>query len=215
MGEAIYKPLIDEMVWSYSRIETFGDCPYKWFLKYVKHYKESDMFYASYGLFMHKLIEGFYRGTLSKEDMLDRFLADFSKEVRGERPRDSIVRKYIQCGAAYLRHFEPLRFHTVDIEKEIHFDIDGIPFIGFVDYIGKENGEYVIVDHKSRDLKPRSTRKQPTVKDKELDFMLRQLYIYAAAIKKEYGKFPKLLCFNCFKSNVLIEEPFDEAAYHN
>ena len=214
MGEVSYRPLIENMVWSYSRLEAFDDCPYRWFLKYIKRYDEEDKFYASYGRFMHKLLEGFYKGELTKEDMLTRFLLCFSTEVRGVRPPANTVEKYIRCGAEYLKGFEPFRFHMIDVEKKVQFKLYGIPFVGFIDYLGEENGEYVIVDNKSRDLKPRSGRKTPTVKDKELDAMLRQLYLYSAAIKQEYGKYPKLLCFNCFRTGTFIEEPFDEDAYN-
>lgn len=213
-GEVSYRPLIEDMVWSYSRLETFCDCPYRWFLKYIKKYDETDMFYSSYGLFMHKLIEDFYRGKLSKSDMLTRFLLDFSKEVRGERPQAATVEKYIRCGAEYLRGFEPFRFNMIDVEKEVRFDLDGIPFVGFIDYLGEEDGEYVIVDNKSGDLKPRSGRAEPTVKDRQLDAMFRQLYLYSAAVKQEYGRFPKLLCFNCFRTGTFIEEPFSEDKYN-
>ena len=214
MGEVSYRPLIDEMVWSYSRLESFDDCPYRWFLKYIKHCKETDQFYATYGSFMHKLIEQYYRGELTKDEMLTRFLIDFKKEVRGLRPKQGTVEKYIECGRDYLASFQPFRFNMLDVEKRVEFDVDGLPFVGFIDYLGEENGEYVIVDNKSRDLKPRSKRAKPTVKDQELDTMLRQLYIYSAAVKQEFGKFPKLLCFNCFRTGVFIEEPFNEDAYN-
>lgn len=184
-----------------------------WFLKYIKHCQESDKFYASYGSFMHKLIEGFYKGVCTKEEMLTKFLTDFSKEVKGVRPQESTTIKYIQRGSEYLRGFQPFRFNMIDIEKRVEFNIDGIPFVGFIDYLGEENGEYVIVDNKSRNLKPRSKRAKPTAKDKELDDMLKQLYIYSAAIKQEYGKFPKLLCFNCFRAGTFIEESFNEDTY--
>lgn len=215
MGEVSYRPLIEDMVWSYSRIKAFDECPYRWFLKYIKHCSESDMFYASYGSFMHKLIEEFYKGILTKEQMLDKYLRDFSKEVRGARPQESTVLKYIQCGSDYIKRFQPLEYNMIGVEKRIEFDIDGVPFIGYIDYLGEKNGEYIIVDNKSRDLKPRSKRTNPTVKDKELDDMLRQLYIYSAGVKKEYGKFPKQLCFNCFKTGVFIEESFNEDDYNN
>lgn len=57
MGEVNYAPLIDDMVWSYSRIKAFEDCPYRWYLKYIKKFHGKDMFFSSYGTFMHKLIE--------------------------------------------------------------------------------------------------------------------------------------------------------------
>lgn len=214
MGEVSYLPLIEDMVWSYSRIESFNDCPYRFFLKYISKCKDADKFYASYGSFMHKLIENYYRGILSKDEMLTEFLTGFSKNVKGTRPQESAVQKYIRCGVEYLKGFQPFKYPMVEVEKRVEFEIEGLKFVGYIDYLGEENGEYYIIDNKSRDLKPRSNREKPTVKDKELDSMLKQLYIYSAAVKQEYGKFPKALCFNCFKSGVFIEEPFREEAYN-
>ena len=214
MGEVSYLPLIEDMVWSYSRIESFNDCPYRFFLKYISKCKDADKFYASYGSFMHKLIENYYRGILSKDEMLTEFLTGFSKNVKGTRPQESTVQKYIRCGVEYLKGFQPFKYPMVEVEKRVEFEIEGLKFVGYIDYLGEENEEYYIIDNKSRDLKPRSNREKTTVKDKELDSMLKQLYIYSAAVKQEYGKFPKALCFNCFKSGVFIEEPFREEAYN-
>lgn len=57
MGEISYRPLIEAMTWSYSRLEIFDDCPYRWFLTYIHtpKLKKEDKFYAAYGLFMHDL----------------------------------------------------------------------------------------------------------------------------------------------------------------
>ena len=213
MSDMIYRPLIEDMTWSYSRIKCFEDCPYRFYLKYISGCKEVPQFYASYGSFMHKLIEEFYRGKLTKEEMLTKFLFHFQTEVKGERPKESTVSKYIQCGVEYLRGFSPFPYTMIDVEKKVEFEIEGKKFIGFIDYLGEKDGEYYIVDNKSRELKPRSKRAKPTVKDQELDEMLKQLYLYAAAVKQEYGKFPKALCFNCFKNGVFIEEPFSEKVF--
>lgn len=213
MGEISYRPLIEDMVWSYSRIKCFHDCPYRWFLKYIKHIPERPQFYASYGSFMHKLIEQYYKGELTKEEMQIKFLFDFSKEVHGARPQEGIVKKYIQCGNQYLKDFEPFPYKMLGVEKKIVFNLESFPFVGYIDYLGEKDGALHVIDNKSRDLKPRSTRAKPTVKDKELDDMLRQLYLYAGAVKDEYGCFPESLCFNCFKSETFIEEPFSEEAY--
>ena len=213
MSDMIYRPLIEDMTWSYSRIKCFEDCPYRFYLKYISGCKEVPQFYASYGSFMHKLIEEFYRGKLTKEEMLTKFLFDFQTEVKGERPKESTVSKYIQCGVEYLRGFSPFPYKMIDVEKKVEFEIEGKKFVGFIDYLGEKDGEYYIVDNKSRELKPRSKRAKPTVKDQELDEMLKQLYLYAAAVKQEYGKFPKALCFNCFKNGMFIEEPFSEKIF--
>lgn len=54
MGEVSYRPLIEAMTWSYSRLEIFDDCPYRWFLTYIHtpKLKKEDKFYAAYG-FVH------------------------------------------------------------------------------------------------------------------------------------------------------------------
>lgn len=213
MGEVLYRPLIEDMVWSYSRMTCFSDCRYKWFLHYIHGSDEKPMFYSSYGSFIHELIEMYYNGDIAAEEMPSRFLLDFKNKVRGERPSEKIVQSYISNGLEYLSSFKPFPYHMVAVEKKVEFNIDGFKFVGIIDYLGEKDGELYIVDNKSRDLKPRSKRKTPTKKDEELDEMLRQLYIYSYAVKCEYGKYPKSLCFNCFKCNTFIEEPFNEERF--
>ncbi len=212
---AIYQPLISEMTWSYSRLQCYNECPYRFFMKYIKGCQEHQNFYSSYGSFMHKLLEQYYRGKISKEEMQIRVLIDFQSAVEGARPPGDIVSKYIKSGTEYLQSFKPLPFKMIDVEKEVHFSLNNKQFVGFIDYIGEKDGELYIVDNKSRDLKPRSNKTNPTLKDNELDEMLRQLYVYSLAIKQEYGVFPKALCFNCFRTGVFIEEPFCKNTYND
>lgn len=210
----ILDSLFDDMVWSYSRINSFEFCPYGFYLRYVSQSSEEDMFYSSYGSFMHKLIERFYKGEYAdRSEMLDEFLAGFSESVKGFRPSESIVQKYIQCGIEYINTFEPFDCTTVAVERRVEFEIEGVRFVGVIDYIGEKDGNYILIDNKSRDLKPRSNRAKPTIKDKELDTMLKQLYLYSTYIKQEYGTFPVELRFNCFKNRCLIKEKFDVEKY--
>jgi len=213
VGEVSYRPLIEDMTWSYSRLSSFETCPYAWYIRYILEEEEEPMFYASYGSFIHRLIERYYSGELTKEEMPTAFLLGFSSEVQGERPPQSTVVKYINAGREYMENFQPFQFEKRDVEEEIHFDVNGAKFVAFVDYIGERDGKLAIIDNKSRDLKPRSHRKTPTVKDQELDAMLRQLYLYAHGVKQKYGELPSLLCFNCFKNQQFIEEPFNQEAY--
>lgn len=215
MAESEYLSKIEKMVWSYSRLQSFNSCPYKFFMKYISHCSSVDKFYATYGSWIHKLIERFYKGELSKDDMLTEYLIGFSKHVKGTRPSKDIVKKYIELGADYLRTFSPFPYNMVGVEKRVEFDIDGLKFLGFIDFLGEKDGEFYVVDNKSRDLKPRSKRSKPTKKDEELDSMLKQLYLYSTPIKREFGKWPKALCFNCFKVGVFIEEPFNIEAYNH
>lgn len=211
MGDMIYRPLIEGMRWSYTRVHSFAQCKYGWFLKYIHGSKKEDRFYASYGTFMHKLIELYNRRMFTANELQGIFLNRFSKDVKGDRPSDSVVSKYIHAGVEYFKDLKPYPFRIIAVEERIDFEIDDIRLVAVVDAIGlDEDGEYIIVDNKSRDLRPRSKRAKPTKNDTDLDEMLRQLYIYAEAVRYKYGKYPKKLCFNCFKSRTFVEEPFQK-----
>lgn len=182
-------------------------------MKYICNLPEAPQFYSSYGSFMHKILEAFYKGEMKKEDLYTHFLCGFSGSVQGERPSDTVVSNYIEQGSAYLKTFRPFELNTVAVEKKYDFDLGGFRFTGFVDYIGEKDGELYVVDHKSKALKPRSKRGKPTKNDEDIDLTLRQLYLYAEAIRQEYGKLPAKLCINCFRNGNLIEEDFDEKAH--
>lgn len=214
MSDLIYKPLIEDMTWSYSRVKAFSDCPYRWFLKYIKNLPDEKQFYSSYGTLIHDILARYYLGLLREDELLEAFLFEYKSVVGGTLPDQKIVRNYVASAKNYLQNFRPLPYETIAVEKKIRFDLDGIPFICFIDHLGKAKDGFVITDHKSKTMKARSKRKKPTDGDKLLDDMLRQLYVYAAAVKQKYGEYPSILCFNSFRTNKLIEEPFSKTAYN-
>ena len=161
MSKSKYFTVIDDMVWSYSRLETFNTCPYKFFLKYISEEEDKPQFYTSYGSFIHKLIEQYYNDEISKDNLWVEFVTKFKDSVKGEIPSEEIVKKYIQLGVDYFKNFQPFDFKPIAVEEMIEFKIDDINFIGFVDFVGEKDGEFYIVDNKSRDLKQRRKRKKP------------------------------------------------------
>ena len=206
----IYTELIRDMTWSYSRLECFESCPYRWFLKYIEHEQEEPLFYSSYGSFMHELLAGIYKGELTREAAKDRFLFGFAETVRGERPPGRIAADYIDAGFSYLKDFEPLPVDPAGVELNVEFRVGRVPFTGFLDLLGRCGRKYTVIDHKSRNLKPRSGRGKPTQNDRDIDSMLRQLYLYAEAVYQTFGEYPASLCFNCFRNGTFIEEPFQK-----
>ncbi len=213
MGDINYKPIIEDMTFSYSRIKSYETCPYGWRLNYIDQFTKEDKFYATYGSLMHDILEQYYGGKLTKPQLPVEFLTRFSTEVKGARPSGKIVDSYISKGLGYLRSFEEFGLNTLAVEKEITFNIEGIPMKGFIDYLGEKDGNIYLIDHKSHDLKQRSGRLKPTAKDKELDQYLRQLYLYSSWVNDTYGKFPSELWFNCFKSGEIVKDFFNPLAY--
>lgn len=215
MGETVFKSTIEGFTWSYSRMSSFDDCPYKWYLKYLCGEKGKDMFFAQYGTFVHELLADFYEGKFTADDTYLRYIRGFKYQVNVYYPNRNVWRRYFENGADYLKNLSmPADRKVVGVEKEVHFEVDGVPFIGFIDRLDQfEDGSFAIVDHKSRILKPRSGRKKPTKSDEELDKYLRQLYLYSRYLEQEMGVLPTRLCINSFRSGTFIEEPFHEEVY--
>lgn len=86
MSEAIYRPVIQDMTWSYSRISSFEDCPYRWYLKYLRGLRGGRRFFSDYGSFMHKTIEKYLTGSLPKSELVPYYLTNFAQEVRPPAP---------------------------------------------------------------------------------------------------------------------------------
>lgn len=183
-------------------------CPYKFFLTYIKQYDKQPLFFASYGSFMHKIIEMYQLELLSKEELPLYYLRNFSDEVRGKAPKPEIFKTYFDQGLDYLRNIEPRDPNTVGVEQKVDFSIDDKPFTGIVDRVVVDENGLTITDNKSRTLKPRSKRKKPTKADEELDEYLRQLYIYSIPLQEKYNLPVHQLSFNCFRNKETITEPF-------
>lgn len=205
-----YEHLIRGMTWSYSRIKTFYDCPFRWFLKYIRYPREDwdSLFFSSYGSLMHDLLEKFYKNEITADNALALYLVNFKSKVPKTAPNPTVFRNYFNDGFNYLLSLTPISGNIIEVEERAEADIRGIPFTGFIDLEIEDNNSLLIVDHKSRALKPRSNRKKPTKNDALLDEYLIQLYLYSEFCLQKHGKFPDYLCFNCFRTNTLIREPF-------
>lgn len=142
MGEVNYEPVIRDMVWSYSRIKAFEDCPYRWYLKYIRKLKGKDMFFANYGTFMHKLIELYYLGEKTPKQLCEMYLQDFKSQVTGFAPNKKIFVNYFTNGLSYLRNFEPFPYTPLGVEKQVKFEVDGIPFTGYIDFLGEKMANF-------------------------------------------------------------------------
>lgn len=204
----MYRYLIDQMTWSYSRISSFHTCPYQFYLKYIQLEDEAPMFFSEYGSFLHKLIAQFCSGEKSRTEIVSSYIHDFQSEICGTAPNRSLFVKYFLQGLRYLQTLELPIEHILSVEQHVDFEVDGYPFTGYVDIVGVGNGEFSILDHKSHDLKPRSGRSKPTKSDKELEVYLRQLYLYSIPIHRQYSAWPDSLIFNCYRTGVCIRKPF-------
>lgn len=53
------------MIWSFSKLERFIECPYSFYLHYIKKsdpQKEEGNAFSDYGTFAHSLLDGWAKG---------------------------------------------------------------------------------------------------------------------------------------------------------
>lgn len=183
-------------------------CPYKFFLTYIKRYEGKPMFFSDFGSFMHKIIEMYLNGELTKDELPQYYLMNFRENVVGKAPKPEIFKTYFEQGLQYLKHIDFPYQNPVGVEMKADFSLEDMPFTGIMDCVVVDGDGLVILDNKSRTLKPRSKRKKPTKSDAELDEYLRQPYLYSIAAQERFQLPVKRLEFNCFRTPELISEPF-------
>lgn len=142
------------------------------------------MFFANYGKFIHELAADFYEGKKTQDQVYREYLTGFRQNVNAYMPKKSTFDSYFADGARFLKGIQMPDEEVLAVEQEAKFDVGDYHFIGYIDRVDRDdNGDLLIVDHKSRKLKPRSTRKKPTKSDEELDSYLKQLYLYSDFVK--------------------------------
>ena len=82
------------------------------------------MFFASYGTFMHKLIETYFKEGKSPRQLTDIYLRDFKKEVVGRAPNKTVFGNYFTGGLEYLRGIHPFPYRPAAIEKKVDFKVN-------------------------------------------------------------------------------------------
>ena len=202
-----YSYLISLMTWSFSRLRAYEDCGYSFFLRYIEEEEEVQHFYAEYGSLIHRILEQFYSGAITKEQALSKFMIGFVLDLPDE-VKPSIVEKYYQQGKEYLSSLAMSKEKIVGIEEKFNFKVGDYPFVGFVDLLLEDENGLIIQDHKSHILR-RGTKKQ----EEEFDSFAKQLYLYSAGIEQKYGRLPYKLRFNCFRDGTMPEEMFNESKY--
>jgi len=222
-----YSFMLDNMTFSYSRLQVFARCPYAFYLQYIKKLDQSQNAFAEYGAFCHDLLERYFKGELMIFELLGEYEDKFTQNVIHDFPPNAhvdLAKSYFEQGKNYFANFDGLpQYKVLEVEKEVKFNIDKYNFIGYIDLVVEnKNGEIELIDHKSKDLsKPQKTKwsKTETRRKMELYEYLRQLYLYSIPIVEQEGVVPKYLNFNCFRKPTKsgkvnwIQVPFDMDDY--
>lgn len=203
-----YKDKLDNLVWSFSKVNNYNHCPHCFKLTYLDSCSQIDNAFAEYGTFVHSLLEKYYNGKIEFFELSQMYENDYKINVLHEFPECQfcdLSEKYYSDGLNYFNSFEGLdeKYKVIGVEQEVNLVIEGNPFIGYIDLILQDttDGKYVVIDHKS---------KSKFKSKKEREHYLLQLYLYSLYVKEKYGEYPKELKFNMFRAQKLETELFSE-----
>jgi RecB family exonuclease len=162
--DRLKKQLNTSKIWSYSRVSSFQNCTYSYYLKYIKFIPEKyQNIYSYLGNAFHDVLEKYYNhkidyAGMNKEVDNILFTTDLSDMVfiKNEYERnEKMKKKYYSC----LKHFFDNHVtvpYKVLTEKEILVQIRNQWFIGYIDSIHKEDEIYYITDYKTSTMYAKS-----------------------------------------------------------
>lgn len=214
-----YSFLIDNMVWSFSRLNSFHICQHEWYLQYIDECKGDNNFYAEFGSFCHKILEKYAKGELGIFDLATYFDEHYDEAIQTDvfNKGSDTKEKYRKIGIDYFQNvdldFE--NYEILGIEKKCNFEIEGHQFTGYIDLLlrDKSDGRIILIDHKSSDY-PIGKRGGFLKQEKEkFEQYKKQLHLYCEQVFKEYGEYPKQIGWNYFKCQKWLFLDFDEEEF--
>lgn len=201
--------ILDAFVWSYSRINTYKNCPLAFKMQYIDCLPSVENAFSQWGSFCHSIIERYYTGKLEFWDLSGVYEKEYSKNVKLKFPPNAYVdlnERYYKSGLEYFIDFEDdyEDCEILGVESDFLTDIGQYKFTGKIDLIVRDKTGIVVIDNKS---------KKEVKTKKEKDEFMKQLYIYSTYIREKYGEYPYKLVLNLFRGGTKVEELFSEDRY--
>ena len=213
--------LIDLMVWSFSRLNSYYHCPFEWKMKYLLGQLGDSSAMAQFGKFDHTILEKYFKNELGVFDLAMYYEDHYSENVTMDFPPNKYVdlaQKYYDQGLNYFENFswDLDGFEILGVEKEIRFKYQGYDFVGFIDLLlrDKSDDKLIILDHKSTVLKKLKNGQISKTDKPHFEEFCKQLLIYSHQVMQEYGEDSvKSLQWNMFREGTFIAVPWTREAY--
>ena len=82
----MYIDILDNMNWSFSRLNSFYSCKRNWYYNYIMKKESSDNFFSQYGTFAHKIFEYYNKGKMELFEMSKYYSDNFNNEITMDAP---------------------------------------------------------------------------------------------------------------------------------
>lgn len=210
------------MRWSYSRLTSFENCKYSFYLNYIVNdddlYLSESNFYAEVGIFVHEILEKIFNGKLTPDEAAQYFADHFDDNVSYKVKKSTMNKTYESC-ANYFAEVDFSWLNDYDIlgvELKTEFKIEGYNFVGYIDLLlrDKRDGKIVIVDNKSSEYPFRRDGGIKAKSKHSFENYKKQMYLYSFSVNEMYGEFPKEITWNHFKDGGQFATiPFSQKEY--
>lgn len=178
--------ILDNLVYSFSSINTYKTCPYAYKLGYIDRKPQINNAFAQFGNAVHKVLEDYFLGKKDIWDLEKLYKEYYNQYVTIDYPPNRFVdlsHSYFDAGLKFFSEFEPPidDFDVIHTETTILFDLtDDIKVTARPDLVLKDNtsGKIILFDYKTAKLKTSKRAKQQQIEE-----YLNQMYLYCYALK--------------------------------
>lgn len=212
-----YKKELDNMIWSFSRIKTYEQCPYSFYLKYIEECDGDSNFYADNGKLIHKTLEKIFKGELSLDDAPGFYIDEF-ENICSDASVFATESLFNAC-LDFLCEYDFNIFNDYEVlgvEKECRFNVGKYHFRGYIDLLlrKKDTSEIVVWDHKSSayPMKKDGVHVLKMYADKFKSYK-HQMYLYSKQVIDEYKIKPSKITWLHFKDQKTVTIDFDDNEY--
>lgn len=197
-SETLFQDKIDTMVWSYSRVKSYFECPRMFYLTYIDTGTLLDSAFSQWGSLCHELLDRYAKGELLAFELSEEYDRMYPEVMTERFPTNKwadMDAQYYDRGKEFFDTFDgfPDNWVILGSEIEIEVTIRGHCVRGIIDLLvqDRSDGMLILVDHKSKS-KFKSAQ--------ELEQYGYQMYFYAVWVYHTYGAYPKEMIFNMFRA---------------
>lgn len=212
-----YKKILDEIIWSFSTMHLYENCPYAFYNKKICDDCGIDNAFAEIGRFGHKINELLFRQELDINAAIEMWVEEYDYNIFSYIKEETKEKKFYEF-IEYLEKFNESfwdKYEVLAVEEELHWKIGRKNFVGFLDLLiqNKETGELILVDHKSAGHFLKLNGEVLKNQIENFSAYSKQMYLYCKPIYEKYKKYPSKIVWNHMFENKTTVIPFNESDY--
>ena len=170
----------EKNIYSYSRLESYHNCPFAYYITYVEGNRSEHNIYSFMGSVTHGILEELQQKLIDNNTAIDKFeSAVIEADMLGyEWMSDDVKNKYIAAIKHYLNHYKPIECDEYFIEEYFEIPVGDKWMKGYIDL-------YTITD-RVIDIYDYKTSSSNSFTGKDAYKKMRQMILYGIAIKQKH-----------------------------